>query len=190
VAGLVAALFASGPLASREFAWSSFTHAQPFLNFIKPGDSIPRQRVPAFYKELPPGSEAILEAPWTNVGTHSFNAYQHVHQRPLRVASLNRAHSDERLSLRNTIPARPDEMKASGARYVVVHIDLREEEHHVTTSELRHHERLARLPELWRVLHVGGTRLATQLRESWGAPVYSDASIRVWDLASEEVSSR
>lgn len=175
-------LFATGPLAGAEYRWSSFTHAQPFMNFLRPGDHVPLEEVPAFYRTLPPGDGPILEAPWTNVGTHSFNAYQHVHHRPLRVGSVTRAHTDPRLALRNTVPARADDLRRSGARYVVVHLDLAQEEARVTTTELRHRERLERLPELWQVLRTAGTRLAAELREAWGPPHYSDASLRVWDL--------
>lgn len=189
VVALLAGLFATGPLAGAEYRWSSFTHAQPFLNFLHPGDHVPADRVPRFYRELPPGDEAIAEAPWTNVGTHSFNAYQRVHRRPLRVASVEKVLADPRLALRNTVRARPERLLASGARYVVVHLDLRREEENVVTTELRHHERLERLPQLWKVLRVAGRRLAAELERTWGPPVYSDESIRVWDLSEVSEAS-
>jgi hypothetical protein len=182
VVALLAALFAGGPLADAEYRWTSFAHAQPFLNFLHPGNSVPLDRVPRFYRDLPPGDEPILEAPWTNVGTHSFNAYQRVHRRPLRVGSIDAIHADPRLALRNTVPARPERLRASGARFVVVHLDVRREERHVVTTELRHQERLDALPELWQVLRVAGAGLAARLEREWGPPVYSDESIRVWDL--------
>jgi hypothetical protein len=187
---LLGALFATGPFATDEFRWSSFTHAQPFVNFLGAPDHIPPEEVPRFYRELPPGSEPLVEAPWTNVGTHSFNAYQQVHHRPLRVASLNKLHADPRIRLRNTLHARADALARSDARWVVVHLDLREEEEHVTTTELRHHERLERLPELWQVLGGAGKRLAARLREEWGPPVYSDERVRVWERGGSSSEPR
>jgi hypothetical protein len=182
VALVLLAAFLTGPLARAEYRWSSFTHAQPSIDFLGPGDRMAEDAVPAFYGALPAGDEALVEVPWTNVGTHSFSAYQRVHRRPLVMASLNRQHTDPRLALRNLVPARPDDLRASGARYVVVHLDLRQEELQVQTRELRHHERLEKLTDLWQVLRRAGRRIAGELRERWGPPVYQDPSIMVWDL--------
>jgi hypothetical protein len=184
VAALLLACFATGPLAGPEYRWSSFTHAQPFLNFTRPGDSVPLEEVPAFYRELPAGDEPLVEAPWMNVGTHSFNAYQHVHRRPLRVVSLVRLHRDPRLRLRNVLPVQPEALLESGARYVVVHLDVREEELRVATSELRHRERIERLPELWAALRGGAARLVLELEAAFGPPAYADEHVRAWDLAA------
>lgn len=182
VAAVLAALFWSGPLAGAEYRWSSFTHAQPFVLLTRPADRMPPSRVPRFYRELPPGDEPVLEAPWTNVGTHSFAAYQALHRRPLRVASADRMLDDPRLALRNTVPATAQGILGSGARWAVVHLDLRREEQFVETFELRHAERLQRLPELWVALRGAGARIATELEATLGPPTYEDEVLRVWDL--------
>ncbi|MEN8181254.1 MAG: hypothetical protein ABFS46_01830 [Myxococcota bacterium] len=178
--GLLGWLFGSGPLADEEFRWSSFTHAQPFVNFRQQEEHA--LRVPAFYRELPPGEEAILEAPWTNVGTHSFSAYQRVHRRPLRMVTLNRLHQDPRVRFRNILFPDSDSLLGSDARWIVVHVDVRQEELRIVTPELRHLERLESLPELWEILRGAGLRLAARLQTEWGPAVHSDEEIRVWDL--------
>lgn len=184
VAALVTALFATGPFASEAWRWSSFTHGQPFLDFLGPGDRVPPERVPRFYRELPPGGEAIVEAPWANVGTHAYVAYQALHRRPVRVASVNQLHADPRLALRNVLAFEPEALRRSGARFVVVHLDVRREEEQVETPELQHRAWLEGMPELWTVLRRAGAQLAARLEEAWGPPAYSDASLRVWDLGA------
>lgn len=181
VCGIMLWLLASGPLADDAFRWSSFTHAQPFVNFMQPRERA--AAVPSFYRELPPGDAPILEAPWINIGTQSFHAYQRVHRHPLRVATLNRLHAQPGVRFRNILPPFADSILASDVRWVVVHVDVREEELRIDTPELRHGERLEQLPELWETLHGAGLRMAARLQEGWGPPVYSDADIRVWDLS-------
>jgi hypothetical protein len=181
VGGLMVWLVASGPLADDAFRFSSFTHAQPFVNFMQERERA--RSVPRFYRELPAGGEEpILEAPWTNIGTQSFHAYQRVHRHPLRMATLNRLHDDERVRFRNILPPWPDVILESDVRFVVVHVDVREEELRVDTPELRHGERLEKLPELWQTLRGAGVRMAARIQKSWGPPIYSDDDIRVWDV--------
>lgn len=182
VALLVAALVATGPFVREDFRSSSYVHAQSFVNFLYPGDRIVPEAVPRFYRDLPAGDEPLVEAPWTNAGTHAFSAYQRFHRRPLRVASLNPRHADPGVRLRNTIPALPESFVRSGARFVVVHRDLRQEELRVTTIEHRRHELLERAPELWATLRQGAAALALRLQEQWGPPVYQDDLILVWEV--------
>jgi hypothetical protein len=195
VGGVMVWLVVSGPLAQDAFRWSSFTHAQPFLNAFRwssfthaqPFLNFMQEReradsVPAFYRELPPGNEPILEAPWMNIGTQSFSAYQRVHRHPLRMATLNRHHVDPRVQFRNILPPFADSLIESDVRWVVVHVDVREEELGIETPELQHIERLEQLPELWETLRGAGVRMAARLRDEWGPPIYADDDIRVWDL--------
>jgi hypothetical protein len=189
-AGLLAALFATGPFAGDAWRWSSFTHGQPFVSFLRAGDEVPPANVPRFYRELPTGGEAIVEAPWANVGTHAYVAYQGVHRRPVRVASVNQLHADPRIALRNVLAYEPEALRRSGARFVVVHLDVRREEEHVRTSEIQHRAWLEGMPELWTVLRRAGRQLATRLAVEWGPPVYSDESVRVWDVAASSGASR
>ncbi len=190
VAALLVALFATGPFARDAWRWSSFTHGQPFVNFIGPGDRVPPGSVPRFYRELPPGGEAIVEAPWANVGTHAYVAYQAVHRRPVRVASVNLLHADPRVALRNVVAYEPEALRRSGVRFVVVHLDVRREEERVETPELQHRAWLEGMPELWTVLRRAGAQLAARLAEEWGPPAYSDGLLRVWDLGASSGAPR
>jgi hypothetical protein len=117
-----------------------------------------------------------------NIGTQSFSAYQRVHRRPLRLATLNRLHVDSRVRFRNILPPRADSLIDSDVRWVVVHVDVREEELRIETPELQHIERLEQLPELWETLRGAGVRMAARLRDEWGPPIYADDDVRVWDL--------
>lgn len=190
LAALLAALFATGPFARDEWRWSSFSHSQPFVNFTRPWDDVAPEQVPRFYREVPPGGGGLVEAPWANVGTHAYVAYQNVHRQPVRVASVNRLHADPRIALRSVLPFEPEALRRSGARFVVVHLEVKREEEHVRTSELQHRAWLEGMPELWSVLQRAGEQLAARLAEEWGPPVYSDASLRVWDLSSLGGGSR
>ena len=40
------------------------------------------------------------------------------------------------------------------------------------------------------VLQRAGAQLATRLAEEWGPPVYSDGSLRVWDLGASSAAPR
>ena len=182
---LLLGLFAAGPLARERFRTSSFVHAPSSLTFAAPPDRVASEALPAFYRRIAGEAERadLVEVPWMNVASHAFDAYQRVHRHPLRVASLNRLHADPRLALRNTLPFEPGRFLDSGARYVVVHTDLRAEEARVETSKMLFWERLEGSPALWSALRSGGLRMAERLADAWGAPVYADGAIRVWDLA-------
>jgi hypothetical protein len=182
VALLLAALLATGPFVREDFRFSSYTHGQPFVYFLYPGDRIASEAVPRFYHDLPAGDEPLVEAPWTNVGTHAFSAYQRFHRRPLRVASPHRIHTDPRIQLRNTLRIEPEAFVRSGARFVVVHRNLHQEEMRVTTLEHRHHELLERAPELWALLRQAGAALEARLREEWGPPDYEDPLLVAWEV--------
>jgi hypothetical protein len=185
-AACVALLLVTGPLAGERFRTSSFVHSPSSLTFTGPADRVAPERVPDFYRRLASaqdgGRRAIVEFPWMNVATHAFDAYQAVHQRPVRAGSLNRLHSDPRLALRNLLAPEPAAFLASGARYLVVHADLRSEEERVHTTLFLFRKRLENLDELWTALRTAGVRMAARLELAWGAPDYADAAIRVWDL--------
>jgi hypothetical protein len=180
-AAAVALLFVAGPLTAPGFRSSVFAHSNPSVIFVRPPDAVSPGLVPSFYRDLGAGDASILEYPGANVATHAFDAYQRLHGRPVVLGSANPLHDDDRLALRTLWSARPDAFRASGARYVVVHLDLQREEGAVVTSEFLHRKRVEELGPLWSALRAAGASMARRLQAEWGDPIYSDAQIRVWD---------
>lgn len=174
-------LFALGPLPQAGFRKAVFAHSNPSVLFVRAPDTVPTNLVPAFYRELPRGDEGLLEYPAANIATHAFDAYQRLHGRPLVLGSINRLHADERLALRTLSPASPEAFRRSRARYVIVHLDLQQEEGAVVTHEFLHRRRLEEHGTSWSVLRAAGVQMAKRLEEEWGEPIYEDAQVRVWD---------
>ncbi|MCA9511036.1 MAG: hypothetical protein KC560_10060, partial [Myxococcales bacterium] len=183
-AALVAALFATGPLAGPRFRAGSFVHSIPSVSFTSEGNRIPRDRMPPFYQRLAdaPGGRPIVEFPWNNLGSHAFEAYQHWHGRDVLVASMDGAHGDPSLGLRNVVAATPEAFLASGAQYVVVHLDLRLEESLVPTSDGHHWRRLGALGDMWERAQRLGRQMARLLEQRFGPPAFANDQVRVWDL--------
>jgi 4-amino-4-deoxy-L-arabinose transferase-like glycosyltransferase len=185
VAGLLLVAVATGPLARPELRTSSFVHSGPGLFFTRAPDRIAPEDVPAFYRGLAEGGRdagMVLEYPWLNLASHAFRLYQDVHRQPVKVAIASAELLDERVALRNIVSPTPAALLASGARYLVLHLDLRKEEARVTSADPYHALLLAELPGFWNALHNNALRTSSRLREAWGAPTYEDDQLRVWDL--------
>jgi len=189
---LALALFATGPLAGERFWRGTFVHSIPSVSFVSEGNVIPRERMPEFYRELAshPGGRPILEFPWHNIASHAFEAYQHWHGRDVLVSSMDAAHGDPRLGLRNVIAATPEAFLASRAQYAVVHVDLRLEESLVPTSDGHHWRRLGALDEMWTRAQRLGRQMARLLEQRFGPPIYADDRIRVFDLDAARAARR
>ena len=154
------------------------------MNFLEPNDQIPYQYVPRFYHQLSEGAKdkTLLEYPWQNVSSLTFDAYQHVHGGPVLVASVIDRTNENRIALRNHIEPTPSGFLESRANYLVVHLDLRSEAIRVETSSIHHRQWLRAEAELWAPLRRAGRSMAGRLHTLWGAPTYRDQSLEVWDL--------
>lgn len=180
IASLLLALVAFGPLATEDFRRSQFTHHPRFMEFTLPRNWVSKDAVPRFYRDLGAESshrdEGIVEYPWVNVGSLTFYAYQRVHQRQIRVAPPVLNLLDRRVVLRYLVAPTPEAFLRSGARYVVVHMDLRSELRRLSGERMRGHR------HFWSSARSYGARMAKELRDRWGPPALTDGSIRVWDL--------
>ena len=190
LAGVVLlALFLGGPLVDAERWRSSFVHHSDWLSFDQPLPALPPSAVPAVYHQIAadtaPG--AVLEAPMSIVWRWSRTPYlyQLVHRRPvLGVVGDPAFLLDPRLDLQNLLPAEPDALLASRARYLVVHQDLLAEEAAVPASRwLRARLRRGQeIPGPWAELRSEAQTLTRRLRRQWGPPDVADERIRMWDL--------
>ena len=180
----IAALFVAGPLTSTHFLSRPFSHTLASMNFLEPNDQIPYQYVPRFYHRLGESTKdkTVLEYPWQNVSSQAFDAYQQVHGGPVLVASIIDRTNENRIALRNHIEPTPSRFLESRANYLIVHLDLRSEYSRLETSSIHHKQWLRAEAELWAPLRRAGRSMASRLYTLWGAPMYADQSLQVWDL--------
>ena len=179
VGGLVVAALASGgPFAEPVYRSSSFVHHNDFVAFI--GERASAPSLPAFYETLEDGD--VVEFPWHTIWQYNraFYAYQRVHGRRVIVSTSQRLLFRPGLRMKNAVAPDPEALCASGARYLVVHLRIGREEDRVLPAEGAVHTEDAY--RLRRSLRRDAEVLVGKARRLWGRPVYSDGSIRVWDL--------
>jgi hypothetical protein len=178
VAGLMILLLAAGGPFARPLTWrTSFLHHNDFVGFHEPVP--PPAGLPDFYRRL--RGETVVESPWaygwdTN---RVFPLYQGVHGSRVLVSSPQGILFRAPLALRNVMKPEPEALCRSGARYVIVHVNVAREEDRIPGG------RLADFPTfqgLRRMLRQSSAVLANRLRRQWGEPVYADRWVRVWDL--------
>jgi hypothetical protein len=182
-AGLViVALTVSGPFAGSDFRRLSFAHHNDFVGFHEPRRKAPDEAAPAFYRRL--RSEAVVEAPWLYPweSNRAFYLYQRLHGGRVVVSSPQRILFRPPLALRNAVAPEPAALCASGARYVIVHRNVAREEDRLAPGGRISDVEISRPLRL--LLRRSGSGLAARLASRWGAPVYADRWLRVWDLAA------
>ena len=179
-AGLLVLLLAvGGPFAS-PLSWrTSFLHHNDFVGFYKPVQALPAEAVPAFYRRL--RGETVIEHPWayrwdTN---HAFHRYQAAHGGRVKVSSPQGILFRPPLALRNVVRPEPEALCRSGARYVIVHMNIAREEDRMSGARLSDFQIFGGLR---RTLRQSSAIVANRLRGEWGEPVYADRRVRVWDL--------
>jgi hypothetical protein len=181
----------TGPLGDTGFRSSSFTHHNDLVQFSLPRATMDRADIPDFYRRLSGqgGENPVLEFPWHDVWRHSRTPYiyQDVHGQEVLVASPWPWYQDKRMDMKNVIKPDPKSFLNSRARYLVVHLDLKSEEKRVLSSPVRFSERADQgntqfLQKSWELLQKSGTNMAQRLYDEWGSPLFSDATIAVWDL--------
>lgn len=178
-------LVATGPFVRPRFRYSSFVHHDDFLAFYRPLPSLERDRVPAFYRTLPPGGRPLLELPAFPEGTNrALHAYQDHHRRDVLLSVALPLLADRRSRLATLVSPRPDRILSSGARYLVVHLDLGAEERSLGIPPSYHPpwtERTDFLAERYRKRARSLTGIYERL---WGPPdlVDREPQLRIWDL--------
>jgi hypothetical protein len=181
-AGLLAALFFSGPLNDRGLLHSSFVHHNDFARFLEPRTRLAPEQIPAFYRRLAsePGDGAIVEYPWLGVweANRSFYAYQAIHGRRVIVGTPQRLLFRPPAALHNAVAPEPGALCRSGAEALVVHLNVEREEVRLAAGR-REPLVTHRMRQQLREMALG---LGRRLRAAWGEPAYADRWIAVWDL--------
>ncbi|HET7041122.1 MAG TPA: hypothetical protein VFI13_03850, partial [Gemmatimonadales bacterium] len=183
--GWVAVIFLGGLLVMGPFAdpvtWrTSFLHHNDFVAFYKPRPSLPADAVPDFYRRL--HGETVVEFPWLFMweANRSFYLYQEIHGGRVVVASPQGILYRPPLALRNAVAPEPGAICRSGARYLIVHPNVAREEEGIAPGG-RLTEGEAAQP-LRRLARSSAAELGRRLEGEWGAPVFEDGVVRVWDL--------
>lgn len=177
----VAALALGGPFVEPVYRSSSFAHHNDFVAFL--GERASAPSVPAFYAGLKDGKDGeVVEFPWHTIWQYNraFYAYQRVHGRRVIVSTSQRVFFRPGLGMKNVVAPNPEALCASGARYLVIHLRIGREEDRLLPAEGAVHTEDAY--RLRRSLRRDAEVLVGKVRPLWGRPVYSDGSIRVWDL--------
>lgn len=184
VALVLSGLYLTGPTRLTELGSTSFGNGPTYTYFVRDGNTLSSSRLPAFYRQVGNANEGepILEYPWFNVATHAFDAYQKHHGQPVLVAPLASNLADSRLALRNMVTPRARSYLASEARWLVVHLNLKNEERTVDTSDRNHWMRLEERPAIWEPLLAAGPATARVLEGRFGPADFAGDGLRVWDL--------
>jgi len=176
----IVALLLGGPFADPATWRTSFLHHNDFVAFYKPRPSLPADAVPDFYRQL--HGETVVEFPWLFMweANHAFYLYQEVHGGRVVVASPQGILYRPPLALRNAVAPEPGAICRSGARYLIVHRNVAREEDRIAPGGRLAEGRAAQ--PLRRLVRESAAALGERLAGEWGAPVYADAVVRVWDL--------
>jgi hypothetical protein len=177
----LAALAAVGPFADPRAARTSFLHHNDFMAFYRPRPRPPSAtEVPELYRHL--GGETVVELPWVIAweSNRTFYRYQEIHGGRVVVSTPQRIFVRPPLALRNAVPPEPAAFCGSGARYLIVHLNVAREEDRIPPGGQISGFVMAQ--PLRRALHDDAGSLARRLARTWGPPFYADREVRAWDL--------
>lgn len=178
---------ATGPFGDPALRASPFAHHNDFVGFHRPRGRFDPADVPRFYRELPSdGSADLVEMPWHPWWTHgrAIRAYQELHRGRVRVSSPAGGFDDPALGFHNAVSATPEALAATGAQWVVVHLDLAAEEARLREAPGFIGDDLpgAFAERIAQALRDSGARLAAELEAAWGPPDHADRDLRAWRL--------
>ncbi len=158
--------------------------------FVQDLPEIPPAEVPRPYRVIAgePGDDALVEAssPTTSWQLTPHAALWRVHGRPVVLATTDERLAHPGLAFRTLVPATPERMAATGARFVVVGRD------HVRLDRILEEVRggtpweraVATTPPTapWRASMKDSRRVEASLQESWGPPTIQGDGVLAWDL--------
>jgi hypothetical protein len=186
---LLAALFAAGPLSSREFRTSPFQLRPESLLFY--WDRAPRPGpVLGVYRAFRPENPGrVIEYPWHTTWryTSAVVDYQRAHGRGVIVAPAEKLLWDRRLGFRNMVAARRESLLATDAAYLVVHLNwqsemaVRDRRRPPKAGSALAHDLEVRRRDFARMSRQAAGRVEV-LTEHWGPPDLRARGIMVWDL--------
>lgn len=193
VAGFLALLLVSGPLASRAYRTSSFAHHELVMAYHRPL-GLEAVAISPFYARLAQMADGggVLEVPFEPNWEYALGAFaaQALHGRELWVATHRDGLFVRPSRWMRFLPLERSALIGSPARWLVVHRDYFEESwsHIVAVDDP---DWLA-APHRYLVRKYGdrARALAAELHAAWGPPVYADPRVEVWDLDAVRAGGR
>jgi len=183
--GVVVIFFAAGPLAKGASLWSSFLHHNDYLRFTRPIQA--GAEVTHLYEIAAHSRGPLIELPWFPEWRLSRVAVigEAIHRGSTYVVPLNRRHALAAIGSARLLPPDPEAILNSGARYLLVHLDLASEEAAVARGTYPPLGGAGR--ERFRIeseeINQDVARLVATFHSQWGPPAAFDSSALLWDLA-------
>lgn len=181
--------FIAGPLFGPQAMAGSFAHRAGFTTFYKPPKPRPLVDRPEAYEWLSHQREgAVAEYPWHPFWRYMtvYPRHQEDHQRPVVVVIGDRTLWHEDIRLRNMIEPHPGRLLNSRASWLVIHLEISDEEdgNHIIrgsadTPGARDRERRTRMLDRMERL---AAKLDRQLTEKWGEADFRTTEHVIWDL--------
>jgi len=164
--------------------------------FVQPPPELPEAVVPEVYRLLgrERGGGAVVEistkAAWFRVRPELSLA--RIHRRPVIFGTADRWLGHPALGLRTLVPATPERLAATGARFVILDLDrnrlwkiiqvIRRQGLDPATLGAEELDRLVpRTPARGPAVRFA-RRMERRLEAAWGPPQLVDGTVRVWDL--------
>lgn len=181
--------FIAGPLFGPQAMAGSFAHRAGFTSFYKPPKPRPVADRPQAYEWLSNQREGVVAVyPW-----HPFWRYMTVyprlqedHQRPVVTVIGDRTLWHPDIRLRNMVEPRPGRLLNSHASWLVIHLEISDEEagNHIIRGNTdspaaRDRERRTRMLDRMENL---AAKLDLQLTAKWGEADYRSSEHVIWDL--------
>jgi len=202
--GVVLALVVTHPYATDPWLrLGPFGASNEAARFSEPAPVLPEAAVPEVYRLLgrEAGRGAVVEVPsaaaWFRVRPELSLA--RIHGRPVVFATTEDWLKDPALSFRTLLPAEPDAVLASGARFLIVDLDRQRlwrtivmiRRHELDPDQLEGNdlERLVPATPARSDEAQFARRMAERFEAAWGPPQLVDGTVRVWDLAVVAESS-
>lgn len=182
--GMIATLFATGPLTSPALYESSLAWTPEVLNVHR---SVPHpvRPVPKLYGVLARLGGSVVELPARAVPRFValLGDYQRAHGLEVRISPGDRYLSDPRLGLDSIVADDPPALLDSGARWVVLHRDWRKE----LGPSLGYlgpvsDKAMRRARQILRLLKRAARIRYRILVKAWGQPTFENDLLAIWDL--------
>jgi hypothetical protein len=178
---LLAALFATGPLAQRDLYRGPLGVAPDVFN----RRARPSRRPPDAYRVLSAGPAGdLVEYPFPPSARllRPVADYWTVHRRTIRIGPGGSGLDAARLGLRSIVPGQPQALLDSGAAFLAVHRDWEREIGAALIAGVSHSHARRMVAQNLDWMRRDAARLAEQLENSWGPPDARDDAVAIWDL--------
>ena len=182
-AGLLLALAAAAPYRSDpRLRLGPFAASTEAIDLLPPPLRLAPREVPSVYRlvagEPRPGSVVHAPVAANSRATAGIRALSQLHERDVLLGVIEERLDDPRVALRTLVPAEPEVLLASGARFLI----LDREPGRLSLLARRSADPRRRRGAAGPKVLEAAAALESRLRKSWGEPDLVDGSLRFWDL--------